>query len=225
MKVLILAGGKAERMGGYPKPLTFVDGYTIFERQINWLKDGGIRPKNILVAYGERQEIYRYVKRFIPVNNLFSDGGQPIGDAGAIRRGIKKYGSDNQYLVLNGDILPFFKIKPFIEFCETIKQIYHGVIVAKKMKSRYGIFNASESSGSITLFKEKPEIGLGSCGIYFLKSPIYKFLPQMGGFAKNVLTKHYKKFCIYIIPENDWIPVETQKDIFLAEKLLRSKNY
>jgi len=38
IKVLILAGGKAERMGGYPNPLTFIDGCTIFERQIAWLK-------------------------------------------------------------------------------------------------------------------------------------------------------------------------------------------
>jgi len=34
MKDLILVGGKAKRMGGYPKPLKFINGYTIFERQI-----------------------------------------------------------------------------------------------------------------------------------------------------------------------------------------------
>ena len=143
MKVVILAGGKAERMGGYPKALTFVNGYTIFERQIVWLKQGGFEPKDILIAYGDNKDICAYAKRFVPVENLFSDGGKPLGDGGAIRRAMEKYGHNRNYLVINGDILLLFGAKTFIKFCKSIKQAYLGAIVAKDMRSRYGIIELS----------------------------------------------------------------------------------
>jgi len=223
MKALILAGGKAERMGGYPKPLTFIDGYTIFERQIVWLKQGGFEIKDILVASGNRKDIYDYTKRFVSEENIFKDGEAPIGDAGAIKKAIDKYGKNNRYLVLNGDLLLLFKLDIFLEYCKSISNEYVGAVVVKKMKSRYGVFELSGDGANILSFKEKPEIGIGSCGVYFLRSAIYELLPYKGGFAANVLNKYYKKFCLYVIKENEWVPIETKKDINIANKLSQNR--
>jgi len=223
MKALILAGGQAERMGGYSKPLVFVAGYTILERAIAWLKEGGFEPEDILLAYGDRRELQMYAKRFVPVENLLDDGGKPLGDGGAIRRAMEEYGIDSNYLVMNGDVLPLFGARAFIRFCKSLSSEYIGAVVAKKMRSRYGLFELSENGSIILSLKEKPEIGLGSCGIYFLRGATYELLPHEGGFAAAVLTEHYGRFCPYVIQDDEWVAVETVKDVVLAERLLHDR--
>ena len=95
MKAIILAGGKAERMDGYPKPLTFVNGYTIIELEIEWLFKAGFSTNDILIACGNRSQIYDYARRFVPKNNIYFDGEKQLGDAGAIKKGMEIAGKNH----------------------------------------------------------------------------------------------------------------------------------
>jgi|GEM_PF-2305923 len=238
MKVLILAGGKSERMGGYPKCLSFINGKTVFERQIEWLKKVGFTFDDILVSYGNRKEVYDYTRWVINEKNLFPDPeGIPLGDAGAIKLALERCNKEDEILiVLNGDVLPMFDISLFLDCCIYLKKVFVdreklvGSIVIKPFRSHLGIVRIEECSGGltrITSFEEKPIIEdiWCSCGIYtfFLddKCTIKSILPDKGDFARDVLSQNFDRFIPYLIKENEWMAIETIKDIRVAEELTR----
>jgi len=239
MKALILVGGKSERMGGYPKCLSFVNGKTVFERQIEWLRKGGFSPSDVLVSYGNRKEVYSYARRMVDEQNLFPDPeGVSIGDAGAIRLAIEKCSSMDEILIsMNGDILPLFDIQSFLDYCKFCERAYSkeflGMIVVKPFKSHLGIVRLCSSGAfvpaKIISFEEKPVLDdlWCSCGIYvfFLshKDIIEEIIPESGDFARGVLNRYYNRFIPYLIGEDEWIAIETVKDIKVAEELLGEK--
>jgi NDP-sugar pyrophosphorylase family protein len=236
MKALILAGGKSERMGGYPKCLSFVNGKTVFERQIEWLKKGGLSFDDILVSYGNRKEVYDYARRVINEKNLFPDPeGITVGDAGVIKLALERCNKEDEILIsMNGDVLPMFDINLLLDCCIHRKKVFVdrekivGSIVIKPFKSHLGIVRIKEEDENfikITSFEEKPIIEdiWCSCGIYIFfldgKDIIKSILPDKGDFARDVLSQNFSRFVSHLIKENEWMAIETIKDIRVAEEL------
>lgn len=108
MKAFVLAGGLGTRLkprfGELPKPLAPLGGRPFLARQLEWLRDRGVRRAVILAGYGAEQ-----------VREALGDGGalgialeysiepEPLGTGGALK--LAEPFVDGPALVVNGDTL------------------------------------------------------------------------------------------------------------------------
>ncbi len=111
MKVVIMAGGKGERISSVaeniPKPMFLVDGKPILEHQINCLKSQGFDDIIIVIGHlGEQIQQYFGDGISFGVNIFYFVEEKPLGTAGALTFLKEKLSED--FLLIFGDI--FFDI-------------------------------------------------------------------------------------------------------------------
>ena len=109
MRAFVLAGGEGTRLkprfGDLPKPLAPVGGRPFLERQLEWLRERGVRDVVLCVGHGADA-----------VRDTLGDGGRlgmrllysvedgPLGTGGALRHAAPQV--DGPCWVINGDTLP-----------------------------------------------------------------------------------------------------------------------
>ena len=230
MNVLILNGGRSLRMGGESKCLSFVNGKTIFEHEVDFL-DENLATYNLLVSTGSNKEVVNYCMNK-QVEYFVED--VPLGDGGAIRKAMERFQeedpNDSFLFVMNGDIITTINLKNLVvkgkERLKRNKDLL-GIIVVVPFQSHLGIMDCllnGTNFSQIKSFKEKPifKEKYSSCGMYLLNNKIIDIIPEKGGFANEVISKHYDKFESWIVSSEEWIAVETKKDMIKAELLVNN---
>ena len=183
---IILAAGSLGRQRMYSKALIEVDGKSILQRQIEWL-----RPfvKGIIVACtgDEAKQIKQYHPDF---DVTFATTPDLPGTAGSLKRAFDLATTDD-VLVVNVDDLTDIDVSALINFGPN-------TICVANPRLRYAKIDMD--GHNITSFREKPLLeGVWvSCGIYFLNKNIVEKLPLRGNVAKDffpyVKLKAYKHF-------------------------------
>lgn len=119
MKVVIMAGGRGTRISSIasdiPKPMIQIEGKPVLERQIECLRDYGLKEFIITISY-LGQVIVDYFgdgNRF-GVNIEYYFEKEPLGNAGALLK-IKDKLSD-VFILINGDVIFDIDFDRFIEF-------------------------------------------------------------------------------------------------------------
>ena len=230
MYALILAGGKGERLrpltDTIPKPMAPVCGKPILERQIEWLKEGGVRGVVFLAGY-----------RWEAIRDYFGDGSafgvsveysvedSPLGRGGAIKQGYPLApAGDEPLVVTNGDIITRQPLSEIVEFHRESLARRNGpavTLMAVPMVSPYGIVDMNDAGGVVG-FREKVELPHWiNGGVYVFDRGVFSEFPDLGdhevetfpGLARSGRIAAYRT-------RSFWTSIDSFKDLREAEEFI-----
>src|SRR5215470_2416141 len=181
MEALLLAGGKAERLGeaaqGLPKPLVPVAGYPLAEYTVARLVEAGV-TRVILACRAGDEDVF--------VNALAGLGAeieavgeeQPLGRGGGLRLAASRRREEGPVLALNGDELLDVDFRELV--AEHEKTGAAATLVVAQVRSPFGVVEIEED-GTVTGFREAPllEHWVNS-GVYVLGEDALALLPEKG---------------------------------------------
>ena len=186
MKAIILAGGKGTRLKPYttnfPKPLMPVGEKPILEMVINKLKEAGI--VDIYITTGHLSEMIRLFfgdGSKYGVNLKYSVEDKPLGTAGPIK--LLKNELDENFIVMNGDVLTDLEFSQLIEFHKKNNNIATVSTALRQVDVDFGLVELDADQNYIG-WKEKPTIEyLVSMGIYVFSKKALGFLLEKDRFG------------------------------------------
>jgi len=188
-KGIILSGGWGTRLRPLtctiPKTLIPVVNKPVIERQILLLKFAGINE--IILAVSVMSDILKNYfgdGKKLGINIQYTEEKNPLGTAGAIKL-AEDFLKDENFFMLNGDVILNFDFKEIVKAHETYKGI--GVIASKIVTdpSRYGVLIVEEDTNRILKFLEKTEYTPSegkhipmpiNAGIYLLEPEILPYI-------------------------------------------------
>ena len=171
MKVVILAGGYGTRLSEYtktiPKPMVQIKGKPlIYYVMKNYAKYGF---KDFYIALGYKGKIIKdyFKKNTFGWNINLIDTGLKTMTGGRLKR-LKKYLSNETFLMTYGDGVSNVNIKKLIKFHKKKKRIF--TLTAVRPPARFGAIKIK--SDMVTYFKEKSKLDEGWInGGYFVINP------------------------------------------------------
>lgn len=242
MKVIILCGGKGQRMQSgqeYPKPMAEVSGKPLIYHIMKTYEKFGFNDFILPLGYkGEviRQYFINYelnncnILKEIPTNKIkvlencdnfkitMIDSGIETMTGARIKR-VSKYIDGDTFMVTYGDGLADIDINELIRFHNESGKI--ATITGIKKKSQYGVL---EVNGNIaTSFKEKSmDAGIINGGYFVFNR---KFLDYLDIEDSCVLEQDpikaliaHRELAVYM-HDGFWISVDTQKDLVFANEM------
>jgi NDP-sugar pyrophosphorylase family protein len=224
---VILAGGLGKRLrpltSNVPKPMVSIAGKPILVRQIEWLKNYGVRDFIFCVGY-LKEKIIEYVGngRKFEVNVRYSVEERSLGTGGALKNAEDFLKNETYFFVLNGDIIT--NLNP-LKLLDELKEDVAGVIAVVPLTSPYGIVDI-DGNRAVRGFREKPVLDeyLINAGVYCLKSSILKYLPVKGGIEVTAFPKLAQEGRLKAVKYGDvfWKSIDTHKDVDETERALKS---
>lgn len=246
-QVLVLAGGKAKRMGiNMPKCMLEVAGKKLIDRCIECLTNDGFKDFVFLLGHGHEVVMdhvgdgrrYGIEPRYSidPFNNIGWGKGKAIkyalecGKVDRNRRSIILFPDD---LILDDHV--YFK---FLK--SHLKAVQHNAALASMVLVRrtqypYGVA-AVKANGMIRKFTEKPFINKAtSVGIYTFEPAVYDIIERMIDLNEPnavelestvipFLAKQSKLFSFFI-SEEKWLPINTMKEYEHAVKVMSIQHF
>ncbi len=156
MEALLLAGGKAERLGeaaqGLPKPLVPVGGFPLAEYTVARLAGAG--GKRVIVACRAGPE-EAFVNALGGLGAEIEPVGEPepLGRGGGLRRAATLRRDEGAVLALNGDELLDVDFTALLADHE--RSGAGATIVVAQVRSPFGVVDLEED-GRVTGFREAP---------------------------------------------------------------------
>ena len=211
LKAVILAGGRGKRMRPItdyvPKPLVPIHNVPIMEWQIRYLGRFGISDIIICTGYKAAMIADRLrAKDHDGVSVSISVEDSPLGTGGAIKGAADYIGTDDAFVVLNGDVITDIDISRLVSTRNSVATI--------PLRTNYGTLEISDCGGispnddddydalhhdssrvcTVTGFKEKQPIsGMWmNAGIYHLGREVLYDLPDVGD-IENTLFPEYAR--------------------------------
>lgn len=146
MKALIFAAGKGTRLKPFtdhhPKALAKVNGMTLLERNISYLKGFGINDFVINIHHFGNQ-----IVQFLKENNNFNckievsdETGELLETGGGLVFAKKLLNHGEDFLIMNADILTDINISEFVKYHKEIKD-FATLAVSDRESSRKLLFN------------------------------------------------------------------------------------
>ncbi|HZQ88888.1 MAG TPA: nucleotidyltransferase family protein [Gaiellaceae bacterium] len=222
MEALLLAGGKAERMGeaaqGLPKPLIPVAGYPLAEYTVGRLVAAGVT--RVIVACRAGQEGV-FTNALTGLGAEIDPVGEhePLGRGGGLRLAASRRKARGAVLALNGDELLDLDFARLLE--EHERSDAAATIVVAQVRSPFGVVDLDEGD-RITGFREAPLLpDWVNAGVYALGDEALERLPEKGDHeqttfpelaAEGKLRGHRH--------EGVWLTLNTPKDLRRAEEFM-----
>jgi len=178
-RAIILAGGFGTRLQSVvsdrPKALADVSGKPFIEHQLEWLIVQGI-TKVTLALHHMSEQLQAFVNNWsndkIIIDTVIEN--EPLGTGGAVTNVIQQKNIKGKVLVLNGDTLFNFSLKPVLKYIQNRKEPI--LLVASKLSdiSRFGTITVW--SGYVTSFSQSTgihEAGMVNVGAYLIDSKLF----------------------------------------------------
>jgi NDP-mannose synthase len=227
MQAIILAGGKGSRLKpfttNFPKPLVPIDDIPILEIILKQLKYYGV--KDVVLAVNHMADlIMAFFKNGekLGLNISYSVESEPLGTAGPISI-VKNL--DENFLVLNGDVLTTLNFKSFFNFHKKKKTISTIATFNKEVKIDLGVL---ETNGDVfDDYIEKPTYNFTvSMGIYVFNKSIVQYLEK--GTPLDIpdlilkLKENKEEICCYK-GDYDWLDIGRVDDYEMATKIFKEQ--
>ncbi len=230
MYALILAGGKGERLrpltDSLPKPMVPVCGKPILERQIEWLKEGGVDGVVFLAGY-----LWEAIREHFGdgagfgVDAEYSVEETPLGRGGAIKKGFPLVPpSGEPVVVTNGDIITRQALSDLLEFHRSSPARENGpsvTLLSVPMVSPYGIVDMDDD-GKVVGFREK--VGLPhwiNGGVYVFDREVFAEFPDLGDHEVETFPRLAEEGRIATLKTRSfWTSIDSFKDLREAEQYL-----
>jgi NDP-sugar pyrophosphorylase family protein len=222
VEALVLAGGKAERLGeaaqGLPKPLVPVAGFPLAEYAVARLVAGGV-TRVIVACRGGDEDAF--------VNALTGLGAEieavgeeePLGRGGGLRLAASRRQEEGPVLALNGDELLD------VDFAELVAEHERSgaaaTLVVAQVRSPFGVVEVSDDE-TITGFHEAPllEHWVNS-GVYVLGEEALALLPERGDHELSTFPQLANGGRLHAHRHTGvWLTVNTPKDLRRAAEFM-----
>jgi NDP-sugar pyrophosphorylase family protein len=219
MEALLLAGGKAERLGeaaqGLPKPLVPVAGFPLAEYTVGRLVRAGVT--RVIVACRAGQE-----ESFVNALGGLGAAVEPVGEAeplgrgGGLRLAASKRTESGAVLALNGDELLD------VDFGELLEVHLAGgaaaTIVCAQVRSPFGVVDLRDD-GTVGGFREAPLLEQWvNSGVYVLGDEAIERLPEQGDHEQSTFPELAAEGKLRGYRHTGvWLTVNTPKDLRVAE--------
>jgi NDP-sugar pyrophosphorylase family protein len=221
VEAIILAGGKAERLGdaagGRPKALVEVGGRPLAAFQVTQLASAGVERVIVSCAVGRGREFEEALGGIGP-EIVPAEEEEPLGRGGGIRWAARLCRGDEVY-ALNGDELLD------VDFAALLARYRESGAVAAitvvPLQSPFGIVDIDERD-FVTGFLEAPRLPHWvSCGVYVLGAEALDRFPERGDHETSTFPElaAERKLAVFR-HEGTWITVNTPKDLRRAQEFL-----
>jgi NDP-sugar pyrophosphorylase family protein len=219
MEAIILAGGKATRMGeaaqGLPKALVPIAGHPLASYQVAQLVRAGVERVIVSCADGQSDLFVEKLSgagaEIVPVEEP-----EPLGRGGGLRFAVARRRTSGPVFALNGDELLDLDFAGLL--AAHLRRKPAATITVTPMESALGVVDVSEED-VVEGFREKPRLPYWvSCGVYVLDDEAIARLPGRGDHESTTFPELAAEGRLHAFRhEGTWITVNTPKDLRRAE--------
>jgi NDP-sugar pyrophosphorylase family protein len=223
MEALVLAGGKAERLGdaaqGNPKPLVHVDGYPLAEYTVARLVEAGV-TRVIVACRAGQEEVFVNALAGLGAEIVPVGEAEPLGRGGGLRLAASRREEGGTVLALNGDELLDVDFQSLL--AEHERSGAAATIVVSQVHSPFGVVDIDED-GDVTGFREAPKLPHWvNSGVYALGEEALARLPERGDHEQSTFPDLAAEGKLHAYRhEGVWLTVNTPKDLRKAEEFMR----
>jgi NDP-sugar pyrophosphorylase family protein len=221
VEAIILAGGKAERLGaaaqGRPKALIEIAGRPLAAYQVVQLAAVGVERVLVSCAAG-LEELFESALGGIGPEIVAVGEPEPKGRGGGIRCAAQARRESGDVYALNGDELVDVDLQRLRDLHQTSGAA--AAITVVPLRSPFGVV---ELEGNVvTGFREAPRLEHWvSCGIYVLGEEALARFPERGDHETSTFPELAAERRLHAHRhEGIWLTVNTPKDLRVAEEYL-----
>jgi NDP-sugar pyrophosphorylase family protein len=224
MEALLLAGGKAERLGeaaqGLPKPLVLVAGFPLAEYTVARLVAGGVTRVIVACRAGDEDA---FVNAFAGLGAEVEAVGEtePLGRGGGLRLAASRRQEEGPVLALNGDELLDVDFAMLLNEHEASGAA--ATLVVAQVRSPFGVVEV-EDDGTIVGFREGPLLEQWvNSGVYVLGEDAIALLPEKGDHEQSTFPQLAEARKLYAHRHRGvWLTVNTPKDLRRAAEYMEA---
>ena len=220
MEAIILAGGKAERLGeaagARPKALVQVGGRPLAAYQVAALAEAGVDRVLVSCAAGQSEE-FRKELSGLGVEIVPVEEEEPLGRGGGLRHAARELRERGEVFALNGDELLDLDFSALLARHRETGAA--ATITVAPLQSPFGVVELG-ADDVVTGFQEAPQLPHWvSCGVYVLGSEALERLPDRGDHERTTFPELAAEGKVRgFRHEGLWLTVNTPKDLRRAEE-------
>jgi NDP-sugar pyrophosphorylase family protein len=222
MEALLLAGGKAERLGeaaqGLPKPLVPVAGFPLAEYTVARLVGSGVTRVVVACRAGDEHAFVNALAGLgADVEAVGED--EPLGRGGGLRLAASRRQEEGPVLALNGDELLDVDFRALL--AEHAESGAAATVVVAQVRSPFGVVELEED-GTITGFREAPLLDdWVNSGVYVLGEDALALLPEKGDHEQSTFPQLARERRLHAHRHDGvWLTVNTPKDLRRAAEFM-----
>jgi NDP-sugar pyrophosphorylase family protein len=225
MEAIILAGGKAERLGaaaeGRPKALVRVAGRPLAAYQVGLLASVGVERVIVSCSAGT-EDLFASELSGLGVEVVPAPEPEPLGRGGGLRFASAARAEEGDVYALNGDELVDLDLRGMLDRHRAAGAA--ATIAVARLRSPFGIVELGEDD-AVTAFREAPELpNWVSCGVYVLGEEAIARLPKRGDHEDSTFPELVAEGRMRAFRNPGlWLTVNTPKDLRRAEEVLSSE--
>jgi NDP-sugar pyrophosphorylase family protein len=224
MEAIILAGGKAERLGdaarGLPKALVEIGGRPLAAYQVSLLGASGVDRVIVSCAAGQEELFERELAGLAPEVVAVGEP-EPLGRGGGARLAAQARTEGGPLYVLNGDELIDVDLGALLE-----SHRRHGgaaTIVVARLPTGFGVVDV-DGEDRVLGFDEAPKLPFWAhAGVHVLEPEAIERLPEKGDHERTTFPQLAAEGRLFAFRhEGVWLTVNTPKDLRVADDHVRA---
>jgi NDP-sugar pyrophosphorylase family protein len=224
VEAILLAGGKAERLGaaaeGRPKPLVLVAGRPLAAYQVAQLVRAGVDRVIISCAAGA-EDLFLDALSGLGPEIVTAPEPEPLGRGGGLRLAAEARREDGPLYALNGDELIDVDLRDLLAHHRA--KAVAATITLTPLQSPFGIVDL-DGDDLVTGFREAPRLPHWvNVGVYVLDDEAIARLPERGDHERSTFPElAAERRLAGFRHEGTWLTVNTPKQLRLAEEFVAS---
>jgi NDP-sugar pyrophosphorylase family protein len=222
MEAILLAGGKAERLGdaarGLPKALVPIAGRPLAEYQVRQLVQAGVERVLVSCADGKdglfADALGGLGAEIVPVPEL-----EPLGRGGGLRLAARERRESGPIFALNGDELLDVDLGTLL--ARHRDRCPAATITLTPLQSPFGVVELTDDD-VVSGFREAPQLPHWvNVGLYVLDDEALSRLPDRGDHETTTFPELARERKLHgFRHEGTWLTVNTPKQLRLAEEFV-----
>ncbi len=218
IEAIILAGGKAERLGdaadGKPKALVPVCERPLASYQLEVLAQGGVE-RAIVSCARDKGAIFERDLSAAPVELAIVEEPEPLGRGGGLRHAASERRSTGDIVALNGDELLDLDVASMLSAHRASGAA--ATIAVAPLVSQFGVVDVEEDD-RVSGFREAPTLPFWvNCGFYILGEEAVERLPERGDHERSTFPELAGEGKLRAHRhEGVWLTVNTPKELRAA---------
>jgi NDP-sugar pyrophosphorylase family protein len=224
LEAIILAGGKAERLGdaaqGRPKALVPIAGRPLAAYQIELLRRAGVDRVIVSCAAG-RERAFEQELASLGVEIEAVGESEPLGRGGGLRLAAQARKGGGPVFALNGDELFDLELAELLEAHR--RRGGAATITVAPLRSQLGVVDVDDDD-VVRGFREAPRLPFWvNAGLYVLEEEAIAGLPERGDHETSTFPELAGEGRLRAFRhEGLWLTVNTPKDLRLAQEYVEA---
>jgi NDP-sugar pyrophosphorylase family protein len=220
VEAILLAGGKAERLGdaadGRPKALVDVAGQPLAAYQIGRLRDAGV-DRVIVSCFAGQGGVFLELLEDVGVEVVCAEEPERLGRGGGIKFAAQKRQTTGPLFAMNGDELVDVDFAGLLARHEATGAT--ATITVARPKSQFGVVDVGDDD-VVSGFREGGQVPYWvNCGIYVLSEQAIERFPDKGDHESTTFPELVAEGGLHAYRhEGLWLTVNTPKELRAASE-------